>query len=99
MGLESVLYGPAFLWKLERDLLMGGFNKKQPPLTVSLNALFKWAAKHAIKHMFESHHTGRLFPNIQKLPEFKPQIDAVRAENIQSKYDGAVYLCACVQIQ
>lgn len=48
--------------------------------------------------MFESHHTGRLLPNIQKLPEFKPQIDAVRAENIQSKYDGAVYLCACVQI-
>lgn len=48
--------------------------------------------------MFESHHTGRLFPNIQKLPELKPQIDAVRAENIQSKYDGAVYLCACVQI-
>lgn len=56
-----------------------------------------WAAKHTIKHMFESHHTGRLFPNIQELPGLKPHIDAVRAEEIQCKNNEAVYLYACVQ--
>lgn len=47
--------------------------------------------------MVESHYTGRLFPNIQKLPGLKPHIDAVSAEEMQWK-NGAVCLCACVQL-
>lgn len=47
--------------------------------------------------MFESHHNGRLFPNIQKLPGLKPHIDVLRAEEIQCKNKEAVYLYACVQ--
>lgn len=46
--------------------------------------------------MFASHYTGRLFPNIPKLPGLKPHIDAVSAEEIQCKNE-AVGLYACVQ--
>ena len=71
---------------------MGSFSR-----AATINNNLKWAAKHTIKHMSESHHTGTLFPNIQKLPGFKPHLDAVRPEEIQCKSNETVYLYACVQ--
>lgn len=47
--------------------------------------------------MFESHHPGKLYRNIQKLPEFKSHINAVKDEEIQCKNNKTVYLHAHVQ--
>lgn len=47
--------------------------------------------------MLESHHPGRLFPSIHKLPGFKSHISAVKDEEIQCKNNETVYLYAHVQ--
>lgn len=46
---------------------------------------------------FKSHHPGRLFPNIQKLPGFNSHINAVKDEEIQCKNNETIYLYAHVQ--